>query len=240
VLRGLPGGFEAGISLGGEQLFMTHSQLSLHILLQRRFAGLAAAALVAACLYTAGMARAENGKPAGAAGPAPVAAAPSAGDVPQLVRQLDSDQFAKRDYSAQRLFQIGRAAIGPLADAAHGHSLEQTAAAVDLLARFLQSGDSESKKAAKTALEQLAQGDCDAAASRAADALRPPAEATPPIYGSPLMQIRRNVNAIRIQQLQLRAARVAAARAAMPAIRIAPAQTANPPANPPATVKPAK
>ena len=197
-----------------------------------RYHALVGACFVVGAALIAGpiaAARADGAKPANvvvgsAAGPA------TSADLHRLVAQLDSDVFAARDYSARRLFETGRPAIGPLADAAHGRSLEQTTAAIEILHRFLQSGDSDTKNSAKAVLEKIAQGDSDSAASLAADALRPPAEAVPPVMYVPTMGMIRNVNVMRMQQ---RAARLAAARArAAVIIKAVPAQPANPPANP--------
>jgi len=120
-------------------------------------------------------ARAEDGKPVGR-----VAAATD--NVHRWISQLDSDSFADREDSAERLYDTGGDAIKPLAEAARGHSYEQTAAVIGVLRRLLQSDDSETGKAAQTALEQIAQGHCDSAASLAADALQPPVELPSVVY----------------------------------------------------------
>lgn len=98
-------------------------------------------------------------------------------NIPALIRQLDSDAFAARDYSAQKLFELGSPAIAPLTQAAQGQSLEQTTAAVRILRKFLDSNDAGTKQSARAALEQIVKGDCDSAANLAADALRPSAVA---------------------------------------------------------------
>jgi len=201
--------------------------------------GVVVAILVAACFGRSVAAFDGDGKPttpAAAAISHHSADSASSSDLRQLVQKLDSDSFAAREFAAQRLIDVGRPAIGPLAESARGHSYEQTAAAIDLLHRFLNSTDGETRTAAKAALEHIAGSESDAAARLAADALQPPAEiaqANGQFVGPGMVNVMQmqQVMAIRNRQL-LRAARRAAG-GAVPLIKLVPAQAVNPLPNAP-------
>ncbi len=75
--------------------------------------------------------------------PAEVAKTPaSPDDVRRWAKDLDSDIFATRQEAGRKLFEAGKEAVAPLAEASSGKSLEVTTAAVDILHRLSQSGDS--------------------------------------------------------------------------------------------------
>ena len=113
-------------------------------------------------------------KPADA--PAPKAE-PSAAEIAQWIKDLDSDTYAARQAAAQMLYDTGKAAIGPLTQAATGKSLESTMQAVNVLRRLSQSTtNKDTAEAARKALESLAQGQSSAAAP-AKEALATPPEA---------------------------------------------------------------
>ncbi|HEX3998142.1 MAG TPA: hypothetical protein VHX65_06300 [Pirellulales bacterium] len=100
--------------------------------------------------------------------------AASADDAERWAKNLDSDIFVNRQEASRKLFEAGKAAIGPLSDAAAGNSLEATTAAVDILHRLSESADTATRDAAKAALEKLADGPHAAAAGLAKSALAPP------------------------------------------------------------------
>jgi hypothetical protein len=157
-----------------------------------------AIASLAASRWTLPTAQAEDGNPVSRA-------AAATANISRWISQLDSDSFADREDSAQRLYDTGSDAIKPLAEAARGHSYEQTAAAIGVLRRMLKSDDSEAGKAAQTALEQIAQGHCDAAATLAADALQPLVELPEVVYLQQTPGMRR-MNAMRLRAVQLQVA----------------------------------
>jgi len=100
------------------------------------------------------------------------AAAPSAEEIAALVKQLDSDKFAERQAASDKLSQIGKPAIGAVAEAAAGDSLEATVRAIDILKKMLDSSDKPTQEEAKGAMEKIAKSDRPAAARRAEDALK--------------------------------------------------------------------
>ncbi len=95
-------------------------------------------------------------------------------DLHQWAKQLDCDSFAKREEAAKRLFDVGDAAIDPLAKAADGKSMEATTAAIDILRRLSQSTDKSTSDGAKAALEKLSKSSHSATANLAKEALAPP------------------------------------------------------------------
>ncbi len=166
-----------------------------------------ALACVAEIRTTLSAARADDGKPVGRAA--------ATANISRWISQLDSDSFADRENSAQRLYDTGSDAIKPLAEAARGHSYEQTAAAIGVLRRMLKSDDLEVGKTAQTALEQIATGHCDSAANLATDALQPPVELPEVVYPQVTPGMRR-MNAMRMRAVQLQMA------AAVPVVPIVP------------------
>jgi hypothetical protein len=118
--------------------------------------------------------RGDDSKPADA--PAPKAE-PSAAEIGQWIKDLDSDTYAARQAAAQMLYDTGKAAIGPLTEAATGKSLEATMQSVNVLRRLAQSTtNKDAADAARKALESLSQGQT-AAAGPAKEALATPPEA---------------------------------------------------------------
>jgi hypothetical protein len=95
------------------------------------------------------------------------------------VEQLDAERFSERQAASEKLAEIGKPAIAPLAKAAVGDSLEVTTRAIALLGKFLDSSDQATKDAAKTALEGLAKSDKPAAARRAQEYVKQPAKEQP-------------------------------------------------------------
>jgi hypothetical protein len=112
---------------------------------------------------------------------------PSAAEIWQWIKDLDSDAFATRQTAAEMLYQAGKPVIAALEQAAGGKSLEVTMQSVNVLRRQLQSADNETKQAAKDALERLSKSQSPAAAP-AKEALAPPP--APPVNQNPLALIR--------------------------------------------------
>ncbi|MFP6671086.1 MAG: hypothetical protein VB857_06700 [Pirellulaceae bacterium] len=119
-------------------------------------------------------------------------------EIGKVIEQLKSGRFNERETASRQLAEFGRAAIGPLTEAAMSKQREVTMRAIDILKKHLASTDAETRQAAKAALEQVAAGPQASAARQAQQVLNPPAEpepeAAPPagriqVFGGPI-QIR--------------------------------------------------
>jgi hypothetical protein len=100
----------------------------------------------------------------------PVVAAPSAAageSTEQLIEQLDSAEFDKREAACGKLAAKGKAAIAALEKAAVNGDLEVSSRAATVLGKLLKSSDEATAKAATEALHRLAEGDSPAAARKA-------------------------------------------------------------------------
>ena len=84
--------------------------------------------------------------------------APSGEEITRWITNLDSDKYEERQEASGKLTAIGKPAIPALVKAATGDSLEVTHRALDVLKELYQSKDEATQKAAKEALEKLAQG----------------------------------------------------------------------------------
>lgn len=100
----------------------------------------------------------------------PEATAP---DIAQWVKDMDSDTFTVREQAVARLTQAGKAAVGPVAKAAKGDSLEVTTRAIKVLKNLMGATDAPAKAAAITALEKLAKDENHPAGHMAWQALQP-------------------------------------------------------------------
>ena len=130
-----------------------------------------------------------------------MAAAPEnqqqAAEISKTVEQLKSGRFNERETASRKLAEFGRAAIAPLTEAAMGSQREVTMRAINILKKYLESNDQETRKAARAALETIATGTQASAARQAQQVLNPPAppepEAPPAgrirVFGGPI-QIR--------------------------------------------------
>jgi hypothetical protein len=112
---------------------------------------------------------------------------PSAAEIRQWIKDLDSDAFATRQTAAEMLYQAGKPAIAAIEQAAGGKSLEVTMQSVNVLRRQLQAADNETKQAAKDALDRLSKSQSPAAAP-AKEAVAPPP--APPVNQNPRAIIR--------------------------------------------------
>lgn len=95
--------------------------------------------------------RAENGpdRPAANAAASPESTA-------ELVKQLDADEFARREEASRQLSELGSAAVSDLAKAAQGRSLEASARAFAILKKFATSEDGTLQGSAREALTRIA------------------------------------------------------------------------------------
>ncbi len=97
-------------------------------------------------------------------------AGPTALQIAQWIKDLDSDDFQVRQQATGRLIGAGKQAAGQVAKAAEGESAEVTARCMDVLTKLLQSTDAEAKAEAKKTLEGLSKSK-NAAVARQAQAL---------------------------------------------------------------------
>ena len=96
-------------------------------------------------------------------------AKPAAGgeSVEQLIEQLDSAEYDKREAACGKLAAKGKAAIAALENASANGNLEVSSRATTLLGKLLKSSDAATADAASSALKRLANGDSAAAARKA-------------------------------------------------------------------------
>jgi len=95
-------------------------------------------------------------------------AKPAAGEsVEQLIEQLDSAEFDRRESACGMLAAKGKAAIAALEKASATGNLEVSSRATAVLGKLLNSADDATEKAAAQALQRLADGDSPAAARKA-------------------------------------------------------------------------
>jgi hypothetical protein len=87
--------------------------------------------------------------------------------VDQLIEQLDSADFAKREAACGDLTAKGKEAIPALEKAAVKGDLEVSSRALNVLEKLLKSTDDKTSKAAEESLQRLADGDSPAAARKA-------------------------------------------------------------------------
>ncbi|MCE9551787.1 MAG: hypothetical protein K8T91_00190 [Planctomycetes bacterium] len=74
----------------------------------------------------------------------------------ELVKQLDADEFARREEASRQLSGLGAAAVPDLAKAAQGRSLEASARAFAILKKFATSEDGTLQGTAREALTRIA------------------------------------------------------------------------------------
>jgi hypothetical protein len=101
-------------------------------------------------------------------------------DIPKLIKQLDSEDFAERQGASSRLAGAAEMAIPALEKAAQGESREASMRAFDILRTHFEKGGPTAREAAKEALERIAKADAGGASRRATEILTPPTPATPP------------------------------------------------------------
>ncbi|MDP6059538.1 MAG: hypothetical protein QGH33_11630, partial [Pirellulaceae bacterium] len=96
---------------------------------------------------------------------------PSSREIKQWVEDLGADQFFLRDAASRKLKAAGAAAVGPVGEALSGRELEVSMRAASILQQLAVSGDFDTERAARKALEKVAELRVTAAARRAQDAL---------------------------------------------------------------------
>ena len=106
--------------------------------------------------------------PAEKAPPAP----PAPEKIAQWVKDMDADSAAVRDDAVAKLTQAGKQAVGPVAQAAKGDSLEVTTRSITVLSNLLAGEDPAVKAAAKAALAELAKDEKHEAGKQARRALQ--------------------------------------------------------------------
>lgn len=122
-----------------------------------RMAVLSPATLLALALSsTASQGRAETGpdQPGSDRPAAKVAASPES--IAELVKQLDADEFARREEASRQLGELGAAAVPELAKVAQGRSLEASARAFAILKKFAASEDGALQGTARESLGRIA------------------------------------------------------------------------------------
>ena len=129
----------------------------------------------------------------------PTAPAATAEQIGQWIRDLDSDNFNDRQDASTKLVEAGKAAIGPVAEAAGGDSLEVSTRAIAVLKSLHGVDDKGTSQAAEEALKKLTKSENRNVARRAAQALEPEAEqpAQLPFGGGGAIQIQvqaQNIN----------------------------------------------
>jgi hypothetical protein len=110
----------------------------------------------------------------------PATEAVTATDIPKLIKQLDSEDFAERQAASSRLAGAAEMAIPALEKAALGESREASMRAFDILRNHLEKGGPTARDAAKDALERIAKADAGGASRRATEILTPPTPVAPP------------------------------------------------------------
>src|SRR5262245_12925621 len=103
------------------------------------------------------------------------AAAPTAAQIAQWIKDLDSDEFQVRQQASGHLISAGKQVAGQVAKAAEGDSAEVTARCLDVLSKLFGSPDADTKAEAKKALEGLAKSK-NAGAARQAERLLYPSK----------------------------------------------------------------
>lgn len=109
-----------------------------------------------------------------AAEPSHAIAADSAATAEQIekwVKSLDSNRFVEREVATEKLITAGASAVGPIADAVSGNSLEVTTRGLYILQELALSFETEAEEAARIALGKIAESRVTSAGRRAAEIL---------------------------------------------------------------------
>ena len=97
----------------------------------------------------------------------------SNGNVGSLIKQLDDDEFSKRESAVKKLIKLGAAAIPALTKATKRKSPESSMRAFNIIVSQYKDGDEEAKKKATNALKKIAKSE-NSHAAKAKKALDPP------------------------------------------------------------------
>lgn len=111
--------------------------------------------------------------------------APAGEEIARWITNLDSDKYDERQTASAKLTAIGQPAIPALVKAAAGDSPEVTRRSIAILKELFQSKEEATQKAARDALEKLANGSHSVAAQQAREVLPKsnPGGAFPPPFG---------------------------------------------------------
>lgn len=90
-----------------------------------------------------------------------------AGEVADLIAQLDAEEFDVRQQASSKLAEIGSPALEQVQQAAQSDSLEVTSRAIQILEQWMAAPQNELRNQAKAALEQIVQDGSPSAARRA-------------------------------------------------------------------------
>jgi hypothetical protein len=137
----------------------------------------------------------------------PVAAEPATTEqITEWLQNLDSDAFAEREAATTGLVRAGAPAVAAIARTAEeSFDLEVPTRCVNILGKMLRGDDAEASRAARTALEGLAESDRKFVANRATESLKGPAEPAPvnPLGRNRAMRISQTtVNGVRTTEVE--------------------------------------
>ena len=107
----------------------------------------------------------------------------------KLIEELASRDFATRDAATEQLQSSGGDATPALAEAALNGGLEVRRRAFGILRKLYQSGNEETKQAAKDALQKVAAGDTPGISDQAGQLLNPPKPVAPRAFGGIQLQV---------------------------------------------------
>lgn len=79
-----------------------------------------------------------------------------ASEVAELIRQLDDDDFGRREGASQRLVELGAAAVPALVDAAQQQSVEVSTRSLAILKKLLTADNDTARAKARQALKEIA------------------------------------------------------------------------------------
>lgn len=139
---------------------------------------------LAICLLWLASASALAEIPAAAEKPAPQ----SAGTIGDLIKQLDADEFPRREEASRRLAELGGAAVQELAKAAQQPTAEVSTRAFAILEAFLESEDETLRPKARQALKEIA-AQREAAQKNQDDTLAARAATASAILGRPFLGV---------------------------------------------------
>jgi len=114
-------------------------------------------------------------------------------NVDNLIKQLDADQFADRQTASDELSRLGSNAFPALEQAARSDSREASQRAIEILKKHYEGDDTETKQAARTALQRLAADTSTRGGRQADEVLNPPPPPTVArmMFGRPAVRVAR-------------------------------------------------
>ena len=97
------------------------------------------------------------------------------GKISSLIKQLNDDEFSKRESAVKKLTELGAAAVPALTRATRLKSPEPSMRAFDIIVHHYRTGDEETKKKAANALKKIAKSK-SSHATKAKEAIEAPKE----------------------------------------------------------------